>query len=86
MSGYFDGRNGRLSKTWRFGRSGKSVKLWEIREIWEIFSFRRSVGTELLPFYLASFKESPESYLVPSRGAVWGTRRSARYTEPLRFL
>ena len=26
MSGYFDGRNGRLSKTWRFRRCGKSVK------------------------------------------------------------
>ena len=26
MSGYFDGRNCRLSKTWRFRRSGKSVK------------------------------------------------------------
>ena len=26
MSGYFDGRNGRLWKTWRFRRSGKSVK------------------------------------------------------------
>ena len=27
---------------------------------------------ELLPFYLASFEESPESYLAPSRGVVWG--------------
>ena len=27
---------------------------------------------ELLPFYLASFKESPESCLSPIRGAVWG--------------
>ena len=27
---------------------------------------------ELLPFYLASFEESPESYLSPSRGAIWG--------------
>ena len=27
---------------------------------------------ELLPFYLASFEESPESYLAPSRRAVWG--------------
>ena len=27
---------------------------------------------ELLPFYLANFEESPESYLAPSRGAVWG--------------
>ena len=27
---------------------------------------------ELLPFYLACFEVSPESYLSPSRGAVWG--------------
>ena len=27
MSGYFDGRNGRLSKTWKFRRCGKSVKI-----------------------------------------------------------
>ena len=27
---------------------------------------------ELLPFYLASFEESPESYLSPGRGAVRG--------------
>ena len=27
---------------------------------------------ELLPFYLANFEESPESYLAPSRGDVWG--------------
>ena len=26
MSGYFDGRNGRLSKTWRVRRCGKPVK------------------------------------------------------------
>ena len=31
---------------------------------------------ELLPFYLASFEESPESYLAPSRGAVWGTPKA----------
>ena len=41
---------------------------------------------ELLPLYLASFNESPESYLAPSRGAVWGTRRSVRYTESLGFV
>ena len=27
---------------------------------------------ELLPFYLASFEESPESYLLPSRGTARG--------------
>ena len=40
------GRNGRLSKTWRFRRSGKSMKTFG--EIWEIFSFRRSVGTGIV--------------------------------------
>ena len=29
---------------------------------------------KLLPFYLASFEESPESYLSSSREAVWGYR------------
>ena len=41
---------------------------------------------ELLLFYLGNFEESPESYLAPSRGAVWGTWRSARYTELLGFV
>ena len=34
MSGEFDGRNGRLSKTWIFRRSGKSVKtLGDLRDL-----------------------------------------------------
>ena len=34
MYGYFDLRNGRLSKTWRFRRSGKSVKtLGDLRDL-----------------------------------------------------
>ena len=41
---------------------------------------------ELLPFHLTNSEETPEPYLAPSRGAVWGTRRSARYTEPLGFV
>ena len=39
MSGYFYGRNGRLSKTWRFRKSGKSVKtLGDLGDLqfWEI--------------------------------------------------
>ena len=48
--------------------------------------FRDLLKLELLPFYLASFEESPESYLAPSRGVVWGTRRSARHTESLGFV
>ena len=74
MSGYFDGRNGRLSKTWRFRRSDKSVKtsgdLRDLRDLSSVLGDLLEVG--LLPFYLASFEESPESYLAPSRGAVWG--------------
>ena len=53
MSGYFDGRNGRLSKTLR--------------------DLRRSVGdgiVAILPGKFFFFKESPESYLSLSRGAV----------------
>ena len=40
----------------------------------------------LLPFYLASFEESPESYLSPSRGAVWSTLMVGLITEPLGFV
>ena len=37
MSGYFDGRNGRLSKTWGFRRSGKSVKaLGDLRDLGDL--------------------------------------------------
>ena len=57
MSGYFDGRNGRLLKT--------------------LEDLRRSAGTgvvAVLPFYLAIHEEFLRYYLVPSRGAVWGTR------------
>ena len=37
MSGYFDGRNGRLSKTLRFRRSGKSVKtLGDLRDLGDL--------------------------------------------------
>ena len=44
---------------------------------------------ELLPFYLAIFffKESPESHLSPSRGAVWGYfGHRFDITEPLGFV
>ena len=52
MSGYFDGRNGRLSKTWRFWRSGESVKT--------LGDLRRSAGTgvvAVLPFYVTIHEE-----------------------------
>ena len=42
MSGYFDGSNERLSKTWRFRRSGRFVKTSRDFRNWEIFSFKRS--------------------------------------------
>ena len=47
----------RLGRVERFGRSSVSGDLLEL---------------EMLPFYLASFEESPETYLSPSRGDVWG--------------
>ena len=38
MSGYFDGRNGRLSKTWRFQRCGKSVKtLRDLKDLGDLY-------------------------------------------------
>ena len=52
MSGYFDGRNGRLSKTWTFQRSGKSVKT--------LGDVRRPAGTgvvAVLQFYLTIHEE-----------------------------
>ena len=37
MSGYFDGRNGRLPKTWRFQRYAKSVKtLGDLRDLGDL--------------------------------------------------
>ena len=37
MSGYFYGRKGRLSKSWRFRRSGKSVKtLGDLRDLGDV--------------------------------------------------
>ena len=37
MSGYFDGRNGTLLKTWKFRRCGKSVKtLRDLRDLGDI--------------------------------------------------
>ena len=70
MSGYFYGRNGRLSKTSRFRTCSKSVKTLgdlgdlQFKEIcwnWNYCGFAWQV-----------FEESPQSYLSPSRGAVWG--------------
>ena len=37
MSGYFDGRHGRLSKAWRFRKCGKSVKtLGDLRDLGDL--------------------------------------------------
>ena len=85
MFGYFDGMNGRLSKTCRFRRCGKSVKTsGDLRDLqfeeicwnWNCCRFTWQV-----------FEESPESYLSPSRGAVWGYS-DLRFdiTEPLGFV
>ena len=37
-----------------------------------MFSFRRSVGTGIFAVLPGKFLKSTESYLAPSRGAVWG--------------
>ena len=59
MSGYFDGRNGRLSKTLR-----------DLRDLqFEEICWKCNGVVAVLPgkFF---FEESPESYLSLSRGAV----------------
>ena len=58
MSGYFDGRNGRLSTTLRDLRD---LQFEEICWRWNCCRFTWQV------FF---FEESPESYLSLSRGAV----------------
>ena len=84
MSAYFDGRNGRLSKTWRFRRSGKSVKtLGDLRDLgdlqfeeicwnWNCCRFTRQVLKNL------------RNHASRQVGALFGgTRWSAEYMEPL---
>ena len=71
-----------LTTLWRFRRSGKSVKTLFGR--FERFERHLILGDllelDLLPFYLASFEESPESYLAPSTGVfgVPGGRHDTR--------
>ena len=73
MSGYFDGRNGRLSKTWRFWRCGNSVKtLGDLRDLGNIQFEEICWNWNCCCFTWQDFEESPKSYLSPSRGAVWG--------------
>ena len=64
MSGYFDGRNGRLSKTVKTSGDLRDLRDLQFEEIcwnWNCCRFTWQV-----------FEESPESYLSPSRGVVWG--------------
>ena len=72
MSGYFDGRNGRLSKTWRFRRCGKSVKtLGDLRDLGDLQFEEICWYRNCCRFTWQVFEESPESYLSPSKGIVW---------------
>ena len=73
MSGYFDGRNGRLSKTLRDLRD---LQFEDICWNWNCCRFTWQV-----------FEESLESYLPPNRGAVWGYfGYRSDITEPLGFV
>ena len=73
MSGHFDGRNGRLSKTWRFRRRVKSVKtLGDLRNLGDLQFEEICWNWNCCRFTWQVFEESPESYPSPSRGAVWG--------------
>ena len=71
MSGYFDGRNGRLSKTRRFRRCGKSVKtLGDLRVLGDLQFEEICWNCNCCRFTWQVFEGSPESYLSPSRGEV----------------
>ena len=74
MSGYFDGRDGRLSKSWGFRRYGKSVKtLGDLRVLGDLQFEETFWNWNCCRFTWQVFEKSPESYLSPSRGAVWGS-------------
>ena len=71
MSGYFYGRDGRLSKTCRFRRCGKSVKtLGDLRDLRDLQLEEICWNWNYCRFTWQVFEESPESYLSPRRGAV----------------
>ena len=76
MSGCVDGRNGRLLKTSGDLRDLRDLQFEEICWNWNCCRFTWQV-----------FEESPESYLPPSRGAVWGYfGYRSDITEPLGFV
>ena len=58
MSWYFGGKNGRLSRTWRFRRSGKSAKTLEDLKNLGDLQFRRSVGTGTIAVLPGKFLKS----------------------------
>ena len=62
MSGYFDGSNGKSVKTSGDLKDLRDLQFEEICWNWNCRRFTWQVF----------FEESPESYLSPSRGAVWG--------------
>ena len=73
MSGYVDRRNGRLSKIRRFRKCGKSVKtLGDLRDLGDLQFEEICWNWNCYRFTWQVLKESPESYLSSSRGAVWG--------------
>ena len=75
MSGCFDGRDGKSVKTSGDLRDLRDLQFEEICWNWNCCRFTWQV-----------FEESPESYLLPSRGAVWGYfNHRSDITEPLGF-
>ena len=73
MSGYFDGRSGRLSKTLRDLRD---LQFEDICWNWNCCRFTWQV-----------FEESTESHLPPNRGVVWGYfGHRSDIMEPLGFV
>ena len=84
MSVYFYGRNGRLSKTWKFRRSGKSVKtLGDSRDLGDLQFQEICWNWNYCRFTWQVLKSLRNRISHRVEGLFGGTWRSARYTEPL---
>ena len=87
MSGYFDGRNGRLSKTWRFRRCGKSVKtLGDLRDLGDLQFEEIYWNWNCCRFTWQVFEEASDYTSHQVGGLFGGTLVVGLVTEPLGFV
>ena len=87
MSEYFDGRNDRLSKTWRFRRCGKSVKtLGDSRELGDLQFEEICWNWNCCRFTWQVLKSLRNHTSHSVGGAVWGYPVFGLITEPLGFV